>query len=117
PLGGSYFIEALTDEMERQAEKYFKRIEDLGGVIPAIEASFFQKEIADAAFQYQRELEEKRRIMIGVNDFTVAEEVPIEILRIDPKLENEQVARVREGRRKRYQPSGSKPLTSVRKVA
>ena len=117
PLGGSYFIEALTDEMERQAEKYFKRIEALGGVIPAIEASFFQKEIADAAFQYQRELEEKRRIMIGVNDFTVDEEVPIEILRIDPKLESEQVARVREVRRKRDQARCSKALTSLRKAA
>ncbi len=117
PLGGSYFIEALTDEMERQAEKYFKQIEDLGGVIPAIEASFFQKEIADSAFRYQSELEQKRRIMIGVNDFTVDEEVPIEILRIDPKLESEQVARVREVRRKRDQARCSNALTSLRKAA
>src|ERR1700693_221593 len=70
PLGGSYFIEALTDEMERQAETYFQRIEELGGVIPAIEASFFQKEIADSAFRYQQELEQKRRLMVGVNEFT-----------------------------------------------
>jgi methylmalonyl-CoA mutase N-terminal domain/subunit len=117
PLGGSYFIEALTDEMERQAEKYFKQIEDLGGVIPAIEASFFQKEIADSAFRYQSELEQKRRIMIGVNDFTVDEEVPIDILRIDPKLESEQVARVREVRRKRDQARCSNALTSLRKAA
>ena len=117
PLGGSYFIEALTDEMERQAEKYFKQIEDLGGVIPAIEASFFQKEIADSAFRYQSELEQKRRIMIGVNDFTVDEEVPIDILRIDPKLESEQVARLREVRRKRDQARCSNALTSLRKAA
>jgi methylmalonyl-CoA mutase N-terminal domain/subunit len=117
PLGGSYFIEALTDEMEKQAEHYFKRIEELGGVIQAIEASFFQKEIADAAFQYQRELEEKQRIMIGVNDFTVDEEVPIEILRIDPKLETEQVARVREVRRKRDQARCSNALSQLRKAA
>jgi methylmalonyl-CoA mutase N-terminal domain/subunit len=117
PLGGSYFIEALTDEMERQAEKYFKQIEDLGGVIPAIESSFFQKEIADSAFRYQSELEQKRRIMIGVNDFTVDEEVPIDILRIDPKLESEQVARVREVRRKRDQARCSNALTSLRKAA
>src|SRR3981189_1950024 len=96
PLGGSYFIEALTDEMERQAESYFKRIEELGGVIPAIEASFFQKEIADAAFQYQRELESKQRIMIGINEFLVDDELPIDILRIDPKLESQQAARVQE---------------------
>ncbi len=117
PLGGSYFIEALTDEMERQAESYFKRIEALGGVIPAIEASFFQKEIADAAFQYQQELEQKRRIMIGVNDFTVDEEVPIEILRIDPKLESQQIARVREVRRKRDNARCSNALTGLRKAA
>ena len=117
PLGGSYFIEALTDEMERQAEKYFKQIEDLGGVIPAIEASFFQKEIADSAFRYQSELEQRRRIMIGVNDFTVDEEVPIDILRIDPKLESEQVARVGEVRRKRDQARCSNALSSLRKAA
>jgi methylmalonyl-CoA mutase N-terminal domain/subunit len=117
PLGGSYFIESLTDEMERQAEIYFKRIEDLGGVIPAIEQSFFQKEIADSAFRYQQELEQKRRIMIGVNDFTVDEEVPIEILRIDPRLEAEQVARVREVRRKRDQARCSKALSTLKKTA
>src|ERR1700704_2968995 len=117
PLGGSYFVEALTDEMERQAEAYFKRVEELGGVIPAIEAGFFQKEIADAAFRYQQELEQKRRIMIGGNDFTVDEEVPIEILRIDPKLESEQVARVREVRRKRDQARCSNALTQLRKAA
>ena len=117
PLGGSYFVEALTDEMERQAETYFKRIEALGGVIPAIEASFFQKEIADSAFRYQQELEQKRRIMIGVNDFTVDEEAPIEILRIDPKLESEQVARVREVRRKRDQARCSNALTGLQKAA
>jgi methylmalonyl-CoA mutase N-terminal domain/subunit len=117
PLGGSYFIEALTDEMERQAERYFKQIEDLGGVIPAIEASFFQKEIADSAFRYQSELEQKRRIMVGVNDFTVDEEIPIEILRIDPKLESEQIARVLEVRRKRDPARCSNALTSLGKAA
>ena len=117
PLGGSYFIEALTDEMERQAEVYFKRIEELGGVIPAIEAGFFQKEIADAAFRYQRELEQKQRIIVGVNDFKVDEEEPIEILRIDPKLESEQVARVREVRAKRDQARCSTALARLRKAA
>jgi methylmalonyl-CoA mutase N-terminal domain/subunit len=117
PLGGSYFVEALTDEMERQAESYFKRIEELGGVIPAIEVSFFQKEIADAAFRYQQELEEKRRLMVGVNEFTVDDEEPIEILRIDPKLEDEQVARVREVRRKRDQAKCSNALARMRKAA
>jgi len=117
PLGGSYFIESLTDEMERQAEAYFKRIEDLGGVIPAIESGFFQKEIADASFRYQQELELKRRLVVGVNEFTVDEEEPIEILRIDPKLESEQVARVRDVRAKRDQTRCSNALTQLRKAA
>jgi len=117
PLGGSYFVESLTDEMERQAEAYFKRIEEIGGVIPAIEVGFFQKEIADAAFRYQNELEQKSRIMVGVNDFTVDEEEPIEILRIDPRLESEQAERVREVRRKRDQAKCTNALNQLRKAA
>jgi methylmalonyl-CoA mutase, N-terminal domain len=117
PLGGSYFMEALTDEIERQAEAYFKRIEEIGGVIAAIESGFFQREIADAAFRYQQELERRRRIMVGVNDFTVDDEEPIEILRIDPKLESEQVARVREVRHKRDQAKCTNALNHLRKAA
>jgi len=117
PLGGSYFVESLTDEMERQAEAYFKRIEEIGGVIPAIEVGFFQKEIADAAFRYQMELEQKSRIVVGVNDFTVDEEEPIEILRIDPRLESEQAERVREVRRKRDQAKCTNALNHLRKAA
>ncbi len=117
PLGGSYFIEALTDEMERQAEAYFKRIDEIGGVIPAIEVGFFQKEIADAAFRYQQELEQKRRLMVGVNEFTVDDEPPIEILRIDPRLESEQVARVRDVRAKRDQAKCADALDRMRKAA
>jgi methylmalonyl-CoA mutase N-terminal domain/subunit len=117
PLGGSYFVEALTDEMERQAEAYFKRIEEIGGVIPAIESGFFQKEIADAAFRYQQELEQKRRLMVGVNEFTVDEEEEIEILRIDPKLEREQVERVRGVRAKRDNAKAMSSLTKLRKAA
>src|SRR5205823_3119400 len=117
PLGGSYFMEALTDEMERQAEAYFKRIDEIGGVIPAIEAGFFQREIADAAFRYQKELEDKRRIVVGVNDFTVDEEEPIEILRIDPRLESQQSERVREVRRKRDGAKATNALSQLRKAA
>src|SRR3982075_3481521 len=117
PLGGSYFIEALTDEMERQGGEKFKKNKSAGGGVPAIEARLFQKEFADSAFRYQQELEQKRRIMVGVNDFTVDEEVPIDILRIDPKLESEQVARVREVRKKRDQARCSNALTSLRKAA
>src|SRR4029077_15107173 len=117
PLGGSYFIESLTDEMERQAEAYFKRIDEIGGVIPAIEVGFFQREIADAAFRYQQEREQKRRIVVGVNDFTVDEEEPIEILRIDRKLEREQAARVRNVRATRDQAKWGESLARLRKAA
>ncbi len=117
PLGGSYFVEALTDEIERQAEVYFKRIEELGGVVPAIEAAFFQKEIADAAFRYQQELEQKRRLMVGVNEFLVEDEEPMEILRIDPKLEREQVERVRAVRARRDAARVSRALSQLRKAA
>jgi methylmalonyl-CoA mutase N-terminal domain/subunit len=117
PLGGSYFVEALTDEMERQAEAYFKRVDELGGVIPAIEAGFFQKEIADAAFRYQQELEDKRRLVVGINEFLVDDDPPIDILRIDPKLESQQAARVQEVRRKRDAAKCSKALTDLGKAA
>ena len=117
PLGGSYFIESLTDEMESQAEAYFKRIDEIGGVIPAIESGFFQREIADAAFSYQKELETKRRVVVGVNDFVVDEEEPIDILRIDPRLESEQVERVHEVRRKRDQAKCMNSLNLLRKAA
>jgi methylmalonyl-CoA mutase, N-terminal domain len=117
PLGGSYFLESLTDEMERQAEAYFKRIDEIGGVIPAIESGFFQKEIADSAFRYQQELEQRRRIMVGVNEFTVDDEEPIEILRIDPGLESEQAARVRDVRARRDQAECSNALSRLRTAA
>src|SRR5436190_2019268 len=116
PLGGSYFIESLTDEMERQAEAYFKRIDEIGGVIPAIEVGFFQKEIADAAFRYQQELEQKRRLVVGVNEFMVDEEEPIDILRIDPRLESEQAERVQQVRRKRDQARCTNALHQLRKA-
>ena len=117
PLGGSYFVESLTDEMERQAEAYFKRIDEIGGVIPAIEVGFFQKEIADSAFRYQTELEQKRRIMVGVNEYMVEGEEQIDILRIEPRLESEQSQRVRDVRRKRDQAQCSNALNQLRKAA
>src|SRR6266851_5820141 len=82
PLGGSYFVEALTNELERQAYDYFDRIEKLGGVVAAIKDNFFQREIADASFRYQAEVEAQRRIVVGVNRYELEEERPLEILRI-----------------------------------
>ena len=94
PLGGSWFVEKLTDEMEEAAYDYFARIDELGGMVEAIRRNFPQREIADAAFTYQRELDERQRIVVGVNDFVQEDEEPTPILRIDPALERKQVDRL-----------------------
>src|SRR5207245_4767897 len=94
PLVGSYDLEQLTNELERQAYDYFERIEELGGVIPAIEQNFMQREIAEASFRYQSEVERGERVVVGVNRYELEEEQPIELLRIDPALERKQVERV-----------------------
>jgi len=101
PLAGSYYIEALTNEMEERAMDYIQKIDDMGGAIAAIENGFFQREIADSAYRYQRETDEKERIIVGVNEYATGEEVPIPILRIDPKVEMEQVARLQRLRKER----------------
>jgi methylmalonyl-CoA mutase N-terminal domain/subunit len=101
PLGGSYYLEQLTNELERQANDYFERIEELGGVIPAIEQNFMQREIAEASFRYQSEVERGERVIVGVNRYEVEEEQPVEILRIDPALEGKQVERVQAVRKRR----------------
>jgi methylmalonyl-CoA mutase N-terminal domain/subunit len=101
PLGGSWYVEDLTNRLEGEAYEYFERIRKLGGVIPAIEANFFQREIADASFRYQSELEAKQRIIVGVNRYEAEEETPIELLRVDPALERKQIERVQGVRAKR----------------
>ena len=102
PLAGSYCAEALTDEMEEKAMKYIDKIDDMGGVVPAIENGFLQKEIADSAYKYQQEIDDKERILVGVNDYTVDEDwVPLEILRIAPDIEAEQLARLQKVKRER----------------
>jgi methylmalonyl-CoA mutase, N-terminal domain len=94
PLGGSWFVEKLTDEMEEAAYRYFARIDELGGMVEAIARNFPQREIADASFAYQQELNERRRIVVGVNDFTQDDEAPTPILKIDPTLERKQTDRL-----------------------
>ena len=94
PLGGSYFVEKLTDEMEAAAYEYFARIDELGGMVAAIERGFPQREIADAAFRYQQEVESRQRIVVGVNDFAVDDEPPTEIHRPDPAAERRQRERL-----------------------
>jgi methylmalonyl-CoA mutase N-terminal domain/subunit len=102
PLAGSYFVEALTDTMERAAEAYFEKIDALGGVIPAIEAGFFQREIAEASYIYQRALDAKEKIVVGVNDFVEENErVEIPILLISPEVEIKQKKRTADIRQSR----------------
>ena len=101
PLAGSYFIEKLTDEMEEGAEEYFERIEELGGVLTAIEEGFFQQEIANASYKYQQQLEKQQKIIVGVNQFTSNEPTDIDILKIDPEIERKQKERLKNLRQNR----------------
>jgi methylmalonyl-CoA mutase N-terminal domain/subunit len=102
PLAGSYYVEALTDKLEEEAEAYFKKIESLGGVVKALEMGFLQKEISDAAYRYQKEIEKKTKIVVGVNDYVIENEnIEIDILKVNPKVEEAQasaLARLRAGR-------------------
>ncbi len=101
PLGGSYYVEDLTNRLEAEAYEYFDRIRKLGGVIPAIKENFFQREIAEASFRYQHEVEQKQRIVVGVNRYEHGDEEPLELLRVDPALEQKQIGRVQALRARR----------------
>jgi len=94
PLGGSYFVEALTDRMEQQAYEYFAKIDELGGMVQAVKDGYPQREIADAAFDLQREIENGERVVVGVNAFTEGDDSDTPILRIDPALEQQQIDRL-----------------------
>src|SRR5438046_328019 len=94
PLGGSYYVEHLTNELEAQAYAYFERIRKLGGVVEAIKENFFQREIAESSFRYQSEVEAEQRVVVGVNRYQLEAEPELEILRVDPALEQKQIDRV-----------------------
>jgi methylmalonyl-CoA mutase N-terminal domain/subunit len=118
PLAGSYYAEAMTNRLEKRAYEYFEKIERLGGVIKAIEKGFFQKEISDAAYRYQREIERKKRIIVGVNEYVVEnEKIEIPILTIDPGVERVQVARVRALRTRRDNDLVKRRLESLNNAA
>jgi methylmalonyl-CoA mutase N-terminal domain/subunit len=117
PLGGSWFVERLTDEMERAAYEYFARIDELGGMVEAIRQNFPQREIADASFRYQRELDERRRIVVGVNDFALEDEEEPAILRIDPALEGKQTDRLAATRARRDSSAVETALAELKRVA
>src|SRR5579871_249415 len=111
PLGGSYYVEALTAEMERQAESYFEQIAEYGGVIEAIEAGFFQREIAEASYRYQRSIETRDRIIVGVNAFVHDDEVgPIDLLKITEETEREQARAVKDVRANRDDAAAARTL-------
>ncbi|HEU4760656.1 MAG TPA: methylmalonyl-CoA mutase family protein [Dehalococcoidia bacterium] len=101
PLAGSFFVEALTRETEEEAYGYFHRIEDAGGVLPAIEAGFFQREIAEASYRYQQEIDSGQRVIVGVNEYVQADPIEIPILQIDPEGEKRQRERLKRVRRER----------------
>ncbi len=118
PLGGSYFVEALTEKMEREAEAYFEKIDALGGVIPAIEGGFFQREIAEAAYRYQLELDNKEKFIVGVNDFIEEnEKIDIPILMISPEVEVKQKKRLAQLRQSRNNDEVQRTLAELNRAA
>jgi methylmalonyl-CoA mutase, N-terminal domain len=117
PLGGSWFVEKLTDEMEAAAYGYFARIDELGGMVEAIRRNYPQREIADASFTYQQEVDERRRIVVGVNDFVHEDEDPTPILKIDPGLERKQTDRLAATRARRDGAAVESALAELKQAA
>jgi methylmalonyl-CoA mutase N-terminal domain/subunit len=117
PLGGSYFVEALTNRMEQEANAYFEKVERVGGVIPALTKGFFQREIAESAARYQTEIEKKDRIIVGVNDFVVQEELRVPLLRVDEAGAQRQIARLQKIRRERDGAQVGACLDAIRDAA
>jgi len=117
PLGGSWYVESLTNRLEQEAYEYFDRIRELGGVIPAIKENFFQREIAEASFRFQSEVESGQRVVVGANRYQIDEEVEPELLKIDPALEQEQIDRVRAVRGRRDSAAVEGGLTRLKEAA
>ena len=117
PLGGSYFVEALTDEMERQAYDYFRRIDELGGMVEAVKQNYPQREIADASYELQQEIDSGRRVVVGVNDFTDGDDDETPILKIGLEVEREQVDRLAGVRARRDGAEVEASLTALRQAA
>ncbi|HKG60094.1 MAG TPA: methylmalonyl-CoA mutase family protein [Pyrinomonadaceae bacterium] len=117
PLGGSYAIEHLTDEIEAGADEYLKKIEAMGGMLRAIETGYVQREIQEAAYRYQKAVEAQEQVVVGVNRFQLEEELPVNVLRIDPALEQAQVERVRALRERRDTASVTDALNKLKQAA
>jgi len=117
PLAGSYFVESLTDELQKRIEDYLVQIEDQGGAVSSIEQGFMQREIQNSAFRYQQEIETKDRVIVGVNQFTLEKEPMPDILRIKPELEERQKAKVAKVRAERSADGAAKALDRVEATA
>jgi methylmalonyl-CoA mutase, N-terminal domain len=117
PVGGSYFIEALTRKMQDEAHRYFERIDEIGGVIPGIETGFFRREIAEAAYAYQRDVDAKRKLIVGVNAFVEKDEKPLDVLQIDAAVEQEQRATLKRVKERRSGEDVRRTLDRVKKSA
>jgi methylmalonyl-CoA mutase N-terminal domain/subunit len=117
PLGGAYFVEALTDKLEEAAYDYFRRIDEIGGMVEAIKQNYPQREIADASFQYQCEVDDGKRIVVGVNRYPQVDDRPLELLRIDPALERKQIDRLQGVRARRDSSAVEASLTALTQAA
>jgi len=117
PLGGSYYVEALTDEIERRAQEYLDRIDEMGGAVAAIDRGFIQREIQDAAYRFQQQVESGERIIVGVNAYTAEAEAMPEILKVDPSLERQQAERVRQVRANRDAAAVAQALERLERAA
>jgi methylmalonyl-CoA mutase N-terminal domain/subunit len=117
PLGGSYFVEALTDRLEQRAYEYFGKIDELGGMVQAVKLGYPQREIADASFELQQEIDSGRRIVVGVNAYTEGDDAETAILRIDPALERKQIERLRAAKQDRDGAAVEHALSELRSAA
>jgi len=116
PLAGSYFMEAMTDRMEAEAEEYFRKIEEMGGVLAGIEKNFFQEEIAHSAYRYQMEIESRQRTVVGVNEYVTEDPRRLEILKIAPEVEGRQVERLKRARSERDQNAADSAVADLREA-
>ena len=117
PLGGSYYVEALTDQIEKEALAYIKRIDEMGGIVPAIETGYPQREIADSAYKFQRDVDQGKKVIVGINKYQDGEEASIPTLHIDDEVERSQIARVQELRRRRDPAAVKRHLDGIRDAA
>jgi methylmalonyl-CoA mutase, N-terminal domain len=117
PMGGSWALESLTDELEAKAEEYLRKIDEMGGMVEALSRQYPQREIEDAAYAAQKDVEEKKQVVVGVNEFAVEGEPPFEMLRLDPELEGQQIQRLQAFRSSRSADDAQRATSSLQKAA